>query len=46
MSWFINLFCASLDTADKSEELEERLENVRTHFLEVGDNFSKSVPKC
>ena len=33
LSWFINLFCASLDSADKSEELEERLENVRTHFL-------------
>ncbi len=34
LSWFINLFCASLDLADKSEELEERLSNIKAHFLQ------------
>ena len=45
LSWFINLFCASLDTADKSEELEERLENVRTHFLQVGSTVQVCIAK-
>ena len=33
-SWFMNLFCASIDLADKSEELDERLSNIRSHFLD------------
>jgi dynein heavy chain len=31
LSWFINLFCNSIDLADKSEELEERLQNIQDH---------------
>ena len=33
LSWFTNLFCASLDAADKSEDLSERMSNIRAHFL-------------
>ena len=33
LSWFINLFCSSIDLADKSDELEDRLKSVRGHFL-------------
>jgi dynein heavy chain len=31
LSWFINLFCNSIDLADKSEELEERLQSIQDH---------------
>ena len=31
LSWFINLFCNSIDLADKSEELDERLQNIQDH---------------
>jgi dynein heavy chain len=34
LSWFINLFCSSIDAADKSDELAERLTNVKCHFLQ------------
>ena len=33
LAWFINLFCTSIDVADKSEELEERLCSIKDHFL-------------
>ena len=33
LAWFINLFCTSIDVADKSEELEERLNSIKEHFL-------------
>ena len=33
LSWFINLFCGSIDSADKSEDIGERLSNIRTYFL-------------
>ena len=33
LAWFMNLFCTSIDVADKSEELEERLCSVKDHFL-------------
>ena len=32
-AWFINLFCTSIDVADKSEELDERLNSIKEHFL-------------
>lgn len=32
LTWFINLFNASIDQAAKSDELEERLENLYHHF--------------
>ena len=32
--WFINLFCNSIDLADKSEELEERLESIKDHMTQ------------
>lgn len=31
LSWFINLFCNSIDLADKSEELDERLQSIQDH---------------
>ena len=33
LSWFINLFCTSIDASDKSEELDERLANIKDHFI-------------
>ena len=33
LSWFINLFCSSMDSADKSEVLKERLTLIQDHFL-------------
>ena len=33
LSWFINLFCSSMDSADKSEVLKERLAFIQDHFL-------------
>ena len=33
LCWFINLFCTSIDASDKSEELEERLMNIKEHFI-------------
>ena len=33
LAWFINLFCTSIDVADKSEELDERLNSIKEHFL-------------
>ena len=33
LSWFINLFCSSIDLADKSDDLADRLKSVREHFL-------------
>ena len=33
LSWFINLFCSSMESADKSEILKERLTLIREHFL-------------
>ncbi|XP_059098400.1 dynein axonemal heavy chain 7-like [Tigriopus californicus] len=35
LSWFINLFCTSIDVADKSEELSDRLQNIQNHFLKA-----------
>ncbi|KAI0217392.1 Dynein heavy chain 7, axonemal [Lamellibrachia satsuma] len=32
LSWFINLFILSIDNAEKSEVLKERLSNLRHHF--------------
>lgn len=32
LTWFINLFILSIDNAEKSEELNKRLENLRNHF--------------
>nr|XP_040564670.1 dynein heavy chain 7, axonemal-like [Lepeophtheirus salmonis] len=32
-TWFINIFCTSIDLADKSDELGERLLNIKNHFL-------------
>ena len=33
LSWFINLFCSSIDLADKSDDLADRLKSVKEHFL-------------
>ena len=33
LSWFINLFCTSIDASDKSEELDERLSSIKEHFI-------------
>ena len=33
LTWFINLFCSSMDSADKSEILKERLKLIQDHFL-------------
>ena len=32
LSWFINLFILSIDNAEKSDVLKERLSNLRHHF--------------
>jgi dynein heavy chain len=32
LSWFVNLFCNSIDLADNSSVLTQRLENLKTHF--------------
>uniref|UniRef100_A0A1I8HSD8 Dynein axonemal heavy chain 7 n=1 Tax=Macrostomum lignano TaxID=282301 RepID=A0A1I8HSD8_9PLAT len=32
LTWFINLFVLSIDNSEKSDELAERLENLRLHF--------------
>lgn len=32
LTWFINLFIMSVDNAEKSEDLTQRLENLRNHF--------------
>jgi len=32
LTWFINLFILSIDNADKSDELKERLNSLRHHF--------------
>ena len=34
LTWFINLFCNSIDLADKSEELDERLESIKDHMTQ------------
>ena len=31
LNWFINLFCNSIDLAEKSEEIEERLAHINDH---------------
>ena len=31
LNWFINLFCNSIDLAEKSEEIEERLSHINDH---------------
>ena len=31
LNWFINLFCNSIDLAEKSEEMAERLSNINDH---------------
>ena len=31
LNWFINLFCNSIDVAEKSEEMSERLANINDH---------------
>ena len=33
LSWFINLFCTSIDVADKSEELDERITSIKENFI-------------
>jgi dynein heavy chain len=35
LSWFINLFCNSIDLADKSEELDERLESIKDYMTQA-----------
>jgi len=35
LSWFINLFCNSIDLADKSEELDERLQSIQDHVTQA-----------
>ena len=32
LPWFTNLFLASIDNSEKSEDLQKRLENLRAHF--------------
>lgn len=32
LTWFINLFTLSIDNAERSEDLEKRLLNLRNHF--------------
>ncbi|QQP52952.1 Uncharacterized protein FKW44_005260, partial [Caligus rogercresseyi] len=32
-TWFVSIFCTSIDLADKSDELQERLINIKNHFL-------------
>ncbi|CAF1508861.1 unnamed protein product, partial [Adineta ricciae] len=32
LTWFVNLFIASIENSEKSEELEIRLTNLRNHF--------------
>ncbi|CAB1328328.1 unnamed protein product, partial [Coregonus sp. 'balchen'] len=32
LTWFINLFIASIDNSDKSDILDQRLQNLRDHF--------------
>lgn len=32
LMWFINLFCLSIENAEKSEELKKRLDNLYHHF--------------
>jgi dynein heavy chain len=32
LSWFVNLYCGSIDLADRSEVLLERLDNLKAHF--------------
>ena len=32
--WFINLFCNSIDLADKSEDLDERLGSIKEHMTQ------------
>ena len=32
LNWFISLFVMSIDNADKAEDLEQRLANLRNHF--------------
>ncbi|XP_074662516.1 dynein axonemal heavy chain 7-like [Tubulanus polymorphus] len=32
LTWFINLFIMSIENADKSEDLSQRLENLKNHF--------------
>lgn len=32
LTWFINLFILSIDNAEKSEDLEARLNNLHNHF--------------
>ena len=34
LNWFINLFCNSVDLADKSEEMDERLESIKEHMTQ------------
>jgi dynein heavy chain len=34
LSWFVNLFCSSMDGADKSENLTDRLKLIKNHFLQ------------
>ena len=35
LSWFINLFCNSIDLADKSEDLDERLESIKDYMTQA-----------
>lgn len=32
LMWFINLFCLSIENAEKSEDLKKRLDNLYHHF--------------
>ena len=32
LSWFIQLFSMSIDNAERSDDLEKRLENLKDHF--------------
>ncbi|XP_052236951.1 dynein axonemal heavy chain 7-like isoform X2 [Dreissena polymorpha] len=32
LTWFINLFCLSIENAEKTEDLKKRLENLYNHF--------------
>lgn len=32
LSWFVNMFAASISESEKAENIEQRLENIKTHF--------------
>ena len=44
LQWFIDLFIESLDNAAKTEIIEQRLENIKAHFMHsIFCNISRSI---